>query len=276
LIIVFTDLDGTLLDENYSCEAAKPALDFLVRSYIPIVFCSSKTKAEIEVYRRELGIPDPFIAENGGAIFIPTNYFTFPYEYTKQEGEYTIIELGCNYSLLRSAVNKIREKSGSKIIGFGDMNAREIAKECGLPVRSAELAKRREYDEAFRIVEGDEGDILRLIREEGLHCTKGGRYFHLMGDTDKGAAVRILTTLFGKKYKFIRTMGLGDSVNDVPLLEAVDVPVLVKRADGMHNGDIPVKNIIRVDGIGPRGWKEAIEKIVMVELNRQLENGRFD
>jgi mannosyl-3-phosphoglycerate phosphatase len=275
LIIVFTDLDGTLLDENYSYEAAKPTLDFLVRSHIPIVFCSSKTKAEIEVYRSELGIPDPFISENGGAIFIPKNYFTFPYDYTKQEGGYTIIELGRDYSMLRSALNKIREKSSSKIIGFGDMHAQEIAKECGLHLRQAELAKRRDYDEAFRIVAGNESDILRLIREEGLHCTKGGRYFHLMGDNDKGMAVRILTKLFSKKYKFIRTMGLGDSINDVPLLEEVDVPVLVKRADGTHNGDIPVKNIIKVDDIGPWGWKEAIETIVMVELNRQLENGSF-
>ena len=96
-----------------------------------------------------------------------------------------------------------------------------------------------------------------------------------MGDTDKGVAVRILTKLFDKKYKFIRTIGVGDSVNDLPLLEAVDVPVLVKRADGLHTGDIPVKNIIRVDGIGPRGWNEAIEKIVMVEMRRQLEDGCF-
>jgi len=275
LIIVFTDLDGTLLDENYSCEAAKQALDLLLQSHIPIVFCSSKTRAEIEVYRREFGIHDPFIVENGGAIFIPTNYFTFTYEYTKRDGGYTIIELGTAYALLRSALHKVREKSGYNIIGFGDMTAREIAKECGLHVSSAELAKRREYDEAFRIVEGDEDDILRLLREEGLNCTKGGRYFHLTGDNDKGVAVRILTKLFDKKYKFIRTMGLGDSVNDVPLFEAVDVPVLVKKADGLHNGDIRVKNIIRVDGIGPRGWNEAIEKIVMVEMNRQLENGSF-
>lgn len=103
MIIVFTDLDGTLLDESYSCEAAKPALDRVVRSSIPVVFCSSKTRAEIEVYRRELGIPDPFIVENGGAIVIPENYFTFPYEYTKREGRYTILELGKAYALLRSA-----------------------------------------------------------------------------------------------------------------------------------------------------------------------------
>ena len=275
MIIVFTDLDGTLLDENYSCEAAKQALDILLRAHIPVVFCSSKTKAEIEVYRRELGVPDPFISENGGAIFIPANYFSFPYEYTRQEGGYTIIELGTAYALLRSALHKVREKSGYNIIGFGDMTAWEIATECGLPVSSAELAKRRAYDEVFRIVEGDEADILRLLQEAGLTCTKGGRYYHLMGDTDKGVAVRILTMLFSKKYTFIRTIGVGDSINDLPLLEAVDVPVLVKRADGMHPGDIPGKNIIRVDGIGPRGWNEAIENIVMVEMNRQLENGCF-
>lgn len=268
MIIVFTDLDGTLLDEKYSYEAAKPAINVLLCSKIPIVFCSSKTRAEIEVYCNEIGITDPFISENGAAIFIPSSYFNFSYEYTKQRLPYNIIELGIEYSTLREKFKKIMRITGYKIIGFGDMTEEEIAKDCGLDLKSAGLSKKRDYDEVFRIVEGKESEILRLIKEEGLNYTKGGIYYHIMGDNDKGRAVRILAELYKKEYKDkdVKTLGLGDSLNDLPMLKAVDIPVLVKKANGRHDMNIKIKNIIKVDGVGPEGWKKAIEELIIPEL----------
>ncbi|MHC1636296.1 MAG: mannosyl-3-phosphoglycerate phosphatase [Candidatus Methanospirareceae archaeon] len=263
MIVVFTDLDGTLLDANYSYEEAKPAIELLRCHNIPIVFCSSKTAAEIEVYRSEIGIKDPFISENGAAIFIPSDYFDFPYRYTRQRRGYNIIELGTEYSVLRREIEGIRRRTGYKIVGFGDMTVEEVARDCGLSLREAELAKKREYDEAFRILEGDEEEILRMIRQDGFKYTKGGRYYHIMGDNDKGRAVRILRDLYVRKYGEVKTIGLGDSMNDLPMLEAVDIPVLVKKANGKHDEGIKVKDIIRVDGIGPVGWRKAIEEIVV-------------
>ena len=51
-----------------------------------------------------------------------------------------------------------------------------------------------------------------------------------LDDNDKGKAVRALKELYSEKFLEIKTIGLGDSLNDLPMLEAVDVPVLVKRA----------------------------------------------
>ena len=76
-IIIITDLDGTLLHPvSYSFEDAIPALEEVHKANIPVILCSSKTKAEIEVYRRRINNRDPFISENGGGIFIPKGYFT--------------------------------------------------------------------------------------------------------------------------------------------------------------------------------------------------------
>ena len=76
-LLVFTDLDGTLLDhESYSFEPALPALAVLKEKNIPLVLCTSKTRAEIELFRIQLKNIHPFISENGGAIFVPKgNYF---------------------------------------------------------------------------------------------------------------------------------------------------------------------------------------------------------
>ena len=69
-IIVFTDLDGTLLHpRTYSFEAAMPALKLIKEKDVPLILCSSKTRAEIEVYRKKLDNQHPFVSENGGGIF---------------------------------------------------------------------------------------------------------------------------------------------------------------------------------------------------------------
>jgi len=53
--VFFTDLDGTLLDfHTYSFNPALPALEHLKAHEVPLIICSSKTRAEIEFYRNKL------------------------------------------------------------------------------------------------------------------------------------------------------------------------------------------------------------------------------
>ena len=259
--IVYTDMDGTLLDENYSYDDAKKAIYLLQISKTPIVLCTSKTRSEIEVYRNKIGIYDPFISENGAAIYIPNDYFDFEYEYDNKIKDFYVIELGTPYEILRNTLEKIKENCDCKITGFGDMSAEEVSKDCDLDLESSKLAKCREYDEAFRM-EGDEEKVFHLIEENGLHYTRGGRYFHIMGDSDKGKAVQILTELYKRQRKKIRTIGLGDSLNDLPMLLAVDIPILVKKPNDEHDPNINSPGILKADGIGPKGWNKAILEVL--------------
>ena len=77
--VIFTDLDGTLLDENYSYEKAVPALKLVKKKNIPVIICTSKTGKETEEYRKKIGNEDPFIVEGGAAIVIPKEYFGFKF-----------------------------------------------------------------------------------------------------------------------------------------------------------------------------------------------------
>ncbi|HON96275.1 MAG TPA: HAD hydrolase family protein [Deltaproteobacteria bacterium] len=79
-LIVFTDLDGTLLNHgDYSWEAARPALEKTRALGIPLVICTSKTRPEVELLRAEIGVAGPFIVENGGGIFFPREYDDLPW-----------------------------------------------------------------------------------------------------------------------------------------------------------------------------------------------------
>ncbi len=262
-LIIFTDLDGTLFDSaTYSYKPALPALELLQRRQIPIVFCSAKTSAEQEAHREELGIGDPFIVENGGAIFIPRGYFPFDFEYQKTEGDYSVIELGMPYAEIGAVLQQIRDRIGIEFKGFGDMSPQEVAGETGLDLKAARHAKKREYSETVKL-EGtpqEIGEVLNTIRESGLNYAHGGRYYGVMGANNKGKAATILIKMFRRKLGEVRTVGLGDSDNDLPLLAVVDIPVLVQKPEGWW-ADMHLPGLRRVEGSGPTGWKQAIEEL---------------
>lgn len=267
-MIIYTDLDGTLLDyRTYSCTEALPALRAAMARAIPVVFCSSKTRAEIEVIRQFTLVTDPFIVENGGAICVPDEYFPFPVEGSVRRDGYDVIELGTPHSQLVKTLHRLREDLPRRLICFSDMSAEEVAVDCGLTLAEARRAKQREYDEPFRLISPDPSVarlILQRIEEAGLRYSIGGRYYHLHGDNDKGRAVRVLNGLFNSVHGAVRTVGLGDSLNDLPMLAAVDVPILMKKLDGCHDQTViqRLPHVRLASGIGPRGWKTAVMEVL--------------
>jgi len=245
--VIFTDLDGTLLDKKYSFESAKPAIEILKEQKIPLVIVTSKTRAEIEIYRKKLGNKHPFVSENGGGVFIPVGYFKD--ENLKKmvvSEKYKIIKLGIDYKKLVDALDKIEEKI--KVRGFSDMTAKELVKHSGLSLREAKLAKKREFDEAFSLEhKKDEKELFRLIEKYNLNYTKGGLYYHILGDNDKGKAVQLLIDMFEKKLGKIESVGLGDSYNDKPMLKITNKSFFVD---------------------GPRDWNYIIIKLL--GMNKKL------
>lgn len=262
--IIFTDLDGTLLDKNtYSYQGAQPGLDIVIDRGIPLIFCSAKTRAEQDVYRTELGIHHPFIVENGGAIFIPKDYFPFSFAYDRRHEDLLIIELGMPYEEIRDILVHIRDETGCDFKGFGDMSVEEVSRVTGLSIDLARRAKQREYDETVKFYARDEEVALCLqkIGNVGLNYAHGGRFYNVMGENDKGKAVNIVSDLYRRLYGTIKTVGLGDSLNDLPMLSAVDVPILVQKTkDSWETIELP--NLYRVDGVGPAGWQKAITKMI--------------
>ncbi len=268
--IIFTDLDGTLLDSSsYSFDEALPALELIRQKHVPLVLCSSKTRKEIEYYRTKLGNRDPFISENGGGIFIPKNYFPFPVHErpfpAEEEAGYEVIRLGARYSDLRKAVKELRQE-GYRITGFGDMSAEEIAERANMDSAEAIMAKERDFDEPF-IHEGPARELpglFRSIEAKGFTFTQG-RFLHILGRSNKGIAVSLLIDFYKRKYANIRTIALGDSPNDIPMLERVGIPVLVQKKDGTYDARIDMPKLIRAEGAGPGGWNKAVLELLRTE-----------
>ncbi len=265
--ILFTDLDGTLLHPHtYSSEPARPALEALKRLGIPVIFCTSKTRPEVDLWRERLGNTDPFIIENGGAIYIPPGYFPFPLPGTRRRDGYDVIECGTSYAELVAALKAASAESGCGVLGFHEMSLADVAVRSLLPVRQAELARQREYDEPFEVL-GPWGThrLLEAIERRGKHWTRGDRFYHITGTNSKAAAVRRLAALYRRAFGELTIIGVGNAHNDTDLLRVVDIPIIIQsRFSSALRRAVPCAIVTRDPG--PHGWNEAVLEVVGSEL----------
>lgn len=264
-ILIFSDLDGSLLDATtYSYEGASDALAAIAHRGATLTLVSSKTRAEMEPLRRRLGNEHPFIVENGGAVYIPDGTFPFPLEGTIPRNSCQVLPLGIPYATLRASLKEIREETGWRLRGFGDLALAEVVRLTGMSAEEARLAMQREYDEPF-VTDGDAlawQDLVAAAKRRGLSCTRGGRFYHLMGANDKGIATRRLIEWYRRlgqqEGQTLVTVGLGDSLNDLPMLEVVDYPVLVQKPNGSYDPGVQLPRLIRANGPGPAGWNCSV------------------
>ncbi|WP_410015428.1 mannosyl-3-phosphoglycerate phosphatase-related protein [Sodalis sp. C49] len=254
-LVVITDLDGSLLDHHtYSWQPAAPWLDRLKAHHIPVVFCSSKTTAEIVPLQESMGLSGtPFIAENGALLQL--------------DGELSGRIMGQDYAAVRAAMERLRQEYGFKFFGFGDVDEKLVGEWTGLSAQDALLAQRRQASEAFIWRESDERlrDFTDLLAKEGLAVTQGGRFYHVMSQgSSKGAAVRRLLQHYrqqdGRPWQSI---GLGDGPNDISLLDAVDYAVIIR---GYTKTPVTVspqqRYVYRTNAYGPEGWCEGMDYFI--------------
>lgn len=274
--IVYTDLDGTLLDfHTYSFDATKPAVTRLQERAIPLVFCSSKTRVEQEVYQRALKLEQPLIVENGSAILVPKGYFDFSLNLVQEVKTYQIedvdqyqaILLGEPTDRIRKCIADARQQAGTMPEGYADLDILTIMGLTGLDQAAAQRAATRDYSETLLrgTGEGQAWDhFLQLLDQQGLQCVSGGKFYTVMGKgSDKGKAIKILDVLMRKKFGSIKTVGLGDSANDLPLLLAVDEPFLVQKPTGNWQ-QVDDQRINKVSAIGPAGFTQVIQSLLQL------------
>lgn len=268
-IVIFTDLDGALLDgRSYSWHEAAEALAEISRGQIPLVFCTSKTRAEVEELRQKLGNEHPFITENGGGIFVPRGCFLQSMNGATRVGRYFCIALGQPYQRIVAELKRISAESNAPVVGFHQMSEREIAANTGLDLHQAALAREREFDEPFFFAGASpsaERKFLQLARDAGLEVARGDRFWHLFAGSDKGRAVRRLAGFYRETVGApLHTLALGSSANDLPMLAAADVAVLLPSANRQFDAEVlarlPFARLARKPG--PHGWNEEVLRIL--------------
>lgn len=264
--MIITDLDGTLLDHHtYSWEAATPAMLDAEQRGIPIIINTSKTYPEVVQLQKQLGIFAPFIVENGSALYIPLGFYSKKQEATlltngSQVDNYIEVLFGAKRSDIQALVYGLREQYHYDFAGYKDWTVEQLAEITGLDSVSASYSQQRHYSEPliWSDSDADFDRFSRAVDEAGFKILRGGRFIHVLGQTDKAKPMRFLMSEIYQGNT--QSICLGDSHNDVDMLNAADIAVCVKSPTGPY----PTLNqsCYQTVGLGPIGWNEALSKIL--------------
>lgn len=274
-LLVYTDLDGTLLNHHdYSYVDALPAINKLNMLRVPVIPVTSKTLAEVFSLIKKLNLVHPIIAENGSIIAFPDAYFPQKNE-CKRAGDYSIQQVSVPYKDIITSLQKVRIETDYRFKGFFDMTIEEVAHYTGLSLTDAENAKSRSGCEPLLWLD-DESKIPEfnnILHREALKLEKGGRFWHVMGNTSKGEAINIVNELYRKNlYENITTIGLGDSPNDISMLEEVDIPVIVKS---INNDNMQLNTSVMCSTTkypGPKGWSQFVLEYLSISNGNDYDS----
>lgn len=262
--VIFSDLDGTLLDhDTYCMEAARPQVERLAHLRIPLIVASSKTLAEVRALALP-GPPQPLILESGAVLAVPEHYFP-GFDGDGCEDGYRLVCYSPPRERILRLLGELREM-GFAFDGFADWGDEGIARRTGLSSAQARLARQRRGSEPILWQESPRrrADFEQALAERGLRLDEGGRFLHVLGvGADKGRAMRGLLGLYRLHDWPVRaTMALGDSPNDLGMLHNADRPVVVRHPDGSWLDAASVPRAVYTRGIGPHGWHEAVGQLL--------------
>ncbi len=262
--IVSTDLDGTLLDHHtYSWKAASPAIDFLMENKIPIIFNTSKTLAEAIQLQQDIGIDQPVIIENGSALAIPLSqshlFNDIDQSYTTKEN-HLLVNFGQDRKDIVDFIQEQKQTLGKVLESYSDWSVETIMKKTGLDRATAALSNAKLFSEPFIWLSDKETyqHFQNNALSAGFKILQGGRFYHLLGDTNKAKPLHWLL----EHYKFpAKLICLGDNKNDIHMLNAADFPVCVKSPTSPYPEIETNAKAIYTDEFGPIGWNSSIFKI---------------
>ncbi|MCF6445833.1 mannosyl-3-phosphoglycerate phosphatase [Nereida sp. MMG025] len=245
-LLVFTDLDGTLLSHaDYQCDAASSALERLASIGAGVVMASSKTASEICLLRNTLRLQNwPAIVENGAGLL---------------EAHAQPTADGAVYAKLRARLEEIPHSLRRNFQGFGDLDVAEIAELTELTLPAAALAKERAFSEpgVWRGSQDEKAAFLDALKAQGLSARSGGRFLTVSFGQTKADRMAQIIDAFAPRH----TIALGDAPNDIEMLEAADFGVIVANP---HRTPLPplaaekCGRVIRTTQAGPEGWNTAI------------------
>jgi len=258
-IWIVSDVDGTLMDHFYDLTPAKETIIWLKKLGIPVILCTSKTKSEVKIIRDDLNLKDPYIVENGGAIYGEDS-----------DGKEWKIILGKSYKVLEKILNNLSEKINFNLRPLNTLSDDEATNLTGLKGESLNLMRDRHWSMPFlNPPDTFDEDLKRLCEIYDVDIFRGNRMSHLLSkNSNKGIAIKKL--LNKNKNLNVQIIGIGDSPNDLPLLINSNYKIVISGIKGPNQlllNDLKGNEFCISKKPHGNGWKDEVFKLVTKLLN---------
>jgi mannosyl-3-phosphoglycerate phosphatase len=262
-VVVFCDLDSLLAAPTLSLPSGRPeSLEHLDAEHVALVLCSRRTRAEIDWFARQLRIHGPFVAEHGGAVFVPAGSFGHVAGSRPVAG-YDAVEFGRSYSSVVDRLRKTALRLGVPVRGMADMSIEEAARLLDVSLPLARLAKLREYSELCQVRPADRQRLFSALRGVHLHGIDGEPLQYVGGTVDASLGVALLRTLYVRTFDAVVTAGIADAAAQPDLLRLVDYPVAFSmRSPSTLAFPVTAEARARVRGLDAAGIVNTIHQIV--------------
>ena len=274
--LIFTDLDGTLLDDRYDLVGAAMAMDRVFELGALVVPVSSKTHAEMMLLRAQQSVATPFIFENGAGIDWGDEK---PWISGAVDMPCGMQIEGLDYTGLCDQLKTLREQHDLDFVGFSELSAEQVSKLTELSLQDAHLAKQRMASEPMVGLKQAEQVLVmtQALSERGLLLQKGGRFYTATSARQKSDAVaEIISVLQSTMTRPKRVIVCGDSPNDLSMLALGDAALVfssrptngVRPADESLDAQREMKRLLRstaavsrlvdVCNAGHEAWLQAV------------------
>ena len=259
-LIVFTDLDGCLLNKHdYDWSAASATLETLRARRVPVIMNSSKTVPEMTELANELGLSgNTFISENGSVIYWGNEVLGL--EHGRQAGEIEVI--GTSRDRILKVLHDLKQRY--RFRSFADLGLSGVVNETQLSDAKAQLALARQGTEPLLWEDTEEHrlEFAQALHGNQLSLTKGGRFWHVAGQTNKGKAMQIVAVRLSHADDKTILAAIGDSPIDQSMLDVADVPIGIPTTAGLGVSVDPQRGIVAAE-LGAAGWASAITQLLL-------------
>ena len=189
---------------------------------IPAVWLTSRSRLQFDDARRKHGHTQPFIAEDGCAVYLPEGYFHLTpvsdasrtkKAATVRLGRFTCIPVAEALPAAADALEALSQDTGVPVVTLRSLSPRELAQNSGLPQREAELARQRDFDDIFFFAGTSEEQVAKFLAE-GRTRNLQFRQHGVLWSASIGASVqrciRELAKLFDRALRYhAHTLGIA-------------------------------------------------------------------
>lgn len=230
--VVYCAIDSLITLQGKALTGFAEFLESLAEAGIPSVWCTGRTRIQLDAAIRRLGHGHPFIAEGGCGVYLPEDYFHLKSTSTKRMGRFTCIPVAAPLPAAEEALEEITEATGISAVPLSALSPRELSQNAGLPQKEAELLRQRDFDELFFFAGASAGDVqifAEAAAKQKAALRKREAFWSLAVGADMRRCVRELSNLFeramrGKPF----SVALATTEESRELFPACDRAILLR------------------------------------------------